>query len=167
VIFGEEKGPQAISVVSKDFPFLGLGGDRWFESASLQRRVWCEPGFRSVIWGFPSTPVNPAEQIPTGKRRGQGREFSPSAQRCPAPESADDPPRGSGLATAAPPSARAGRDSARSGPMSRCVSLNHTRANDPDRYKKSGLDPSRRSEALRAWGPITTVCRSRILVIGI
>jgi hypothetical protein len=44
VIFGEEKGPQAISVVSKDFAFLG--GDRWFESASLQRRVRCEPEFR-------------------------------------------------------------------------------------------------------------------------
>ena len=43
VIFGEEKGPQAISVVSKDFAFKG--GDRWFESASLQRRVCCEPDF--------------------------------------------------------------------------------------------------------------------------
>jgi hypothetical protein len=41
VIFGEEKGPQAISVVSKDFAFLG--GDRWFESASLHLRVRGSP----------------------------------------------------------------------------------------------------------------------------
>ena len=43
--------------------------------------------------------------------------------------SADDPQPGSGPARSASPSARAGRGSARRGPMSRCVSLNQARAN--------------------------------------